>query len=347
MNEIIEQRKRKWTDFLNLESNTNRLICVYCSEGLPKPVPKYWELKEERIECAYQTFQKRMEHAQWLQDDSVPYLDMLTGTEIFAEALGAPVHRPKDNLPCAMPLIKSMEELYKIKIPRMEDTNLYILFEMAHKLRERAGKDVPLSLPDVQTPMDIAALLWEKSDFYATMFEEPEPILELAEKIKLFMFDFFDKWFAEFGKDFIAHCPPYYMPYGITMSEDEVGIVNSDMFRDFFAQELNDFGERYGAVGIHCCANANHQWENFSHVKNLRLMNLARTQDDFEKSVPVFKDTCAMWPSIISDENISLEPKLPDKTFDPKAHIAFDRWVKTKEEAIWTLAYYRELFEKT
>ena len=35
----------------------------------------------------------------WLNDDRIPYLDMTTGTEIFAETFGCKFHRPIDDMP--------------------------------------------------------------------------------------------------------------------------------------------------------------------------------------------------------------------------------------------------------
>jgi hypothetical protein len=39
------------------------------------------------------------------------------------------------------------------------------------------------------------------------------------------------------------------MPKGITLSEDEVGSVSSEMFQKFFLPELQDLSARYGGLG--------------------------------------------------------------------------------------------------
>ena len=38
--------------------------------------------------------------------------------------------------------------------------------------------------------------------------------------VKELMFEFLDEWFRRYGPSFMAHYPAYYMPNGITMSED-------------------------------------------------------------------------------------------------------------------------------
>lgn len=58
-----------------------------------------------------------------------------------------------------------------------------------------------LCLPDVQTPMDIAALIWDKNYFFAAMIEEPEAVKELAHKVSRLYFAFFDEWFRRYGAE--------------------------------------------------------------------------------------------------------------------------------------------------
>jgi len=292
------ERKQKWIDFYDPASSVKRMYIVSCNEGMPPRPMLWWENKDQRIEWAYERCQRQIEHMEYIDDDSIPHLSLITGTEIFAEAFGCDVHKPQDNNPFALPMVTNASEAAKIKIPRIEDTKLSLIFEMADKLRDRIGNaEVPFAMLDIQTPMDIAALIWEKSDFYAAMYESPEVVKELSEKIKTFMFDFFDTWFARYGKEFIAHYPDYYMPYGITMSEDEIGAVSSGMYKEFFAGEINEFSDRYGAIGVHCCAHSKHQWENLKSIHNLKLLNLVLNVELTNRSVKFFSDTCVQMPA--------------------------------------------------
>lgn len=78
---------------------------------------------------------------------------------------------------------------------------------------------------------------------------------------------------------FIAHFPDYYMPHGLTLSADEVGGVSPAMFERFFLPELSSLSRRYTALGVHCCANARHQWEGFKRIPNLAMLNLVQPLD--------------------------------------------------------------------
>lgn len=335
MNEEIKRRKQSWIDFANPKSNVTRLLTVDYSESMPARPLLWWENAGERVQWSYERFSRQMEGLTWLNDNTIPYMSMITGTEIFAEAFGCNVHKPLDNNPFALPLVTDVSQLKRVKLPRLEDTKLMILFDMADKLKELGGKDALLSLPDVQTPIDIAALIWEKSDFFAAMYEEPQAVKELAAMVKELLFEFFDKWFARYGKEFIAHYPDYYMPFGITMSEDEIGAVSSDMYKAFFRDELHEFAEHYGAIGIHCCADSKHQWQNLKEIPNLKILNLIRDREETVESLNFFRDVCGQYPAelLTSHEEIDNAESL---------HLANYISVKTKKAAKEIADYFAE-----
>jgi hypothetical protein len=45
------------------------------------------------------------------------------------------------------------------------------------------------------------------------------------------------------------------------------------MFEDFCLPTLVDLSETYGGLFVHCCATADHQYESFRKIPNLRGMN--------------------------------------------------------------------------
>ena len=272
----IEARKQRWRDFLSMDPSTHYVYQItYQPDSLPRPLP--WpDKKAERIAWAWETYQRHLARIEWLPDDSIPFLDTYTGTEIFAEAFGCQVYRPEDDMPFALPLVHNAREASRLEAPDLSAAPLALLFEIADELRRRAGPEALVRLVDIQSPMDIAALIWDKNDLYAAMIEAPEAVRELAAKVKELQVAFFDEWFGRYGREFMAHYPNYYMPQGITLSEDEVGAVSQQMFLDLFLPELVELSQRYGGIGMHCCATARHQWENFKKVPNLRLLNFVQ-----------------------------------------------------------------------
>ena len=180
----IEGRKARWKKFMNPDSPPGFMLMVrYDEPGGPPWPAAYPEKKRERIEWALTLYERQMRQAAWLRDDFIPYLNMNTGTEIFAEAFGCRVHRPEGSNPCAIPLIHSASQVAALKVPDLSAPSLSILFEMADELRRRAGPGALLRTVDIQSPMDIAALIWDKNSFYLGIVETPDAVKELADKV--------------------------------------------------------------------------------------------------------------------------------------------------------------------
>ena len=116
----IEARKRTWQQLLDMDSDTTRALVLGVSSDTPDMPPLWREKKQERIEWAWESYTRHMERIEWLDDDSVPFLNNITGTELFAEAFGCDVHRPPESNPCAMPLIHGSEGVSKLKVPDLD-----------------------------------------------------------------------------------------------------------------------------------------------------------------------------------------------------------------------------------
>jgi len=336
MSKHVDARKNRWREFLRPESDPGWLFICELPREDAQAVFRLLRPNNTaaRVDYALREHEKQLRRAEVLHDDLVPHLNVLTGTEIFAEAFGCQVHRPEGNMPCAMPLIHTAEEVKKIKVPRLEDTPLMELFDIADALREKADCDAVLRIPDIQSPMDIAALVWEKSEMLLAMVLEPEAVEELARKAAQLLTAFLDQWFTRYGTEYVAHCPDYFIGNGISVSEDEVGIVSGDMFEQFFRPHLVALSERYHGLGIHCCADARHQWDNFNRLPNLRLLNISRGKHQWREA----KEAYGFFNHSIAQMHYGWFPEGPLESclaqYPPNAKVVMKPTPRTLDEAI-------------
>ena len=268
-------------------------------------VSLYWpENAAAHAEWALKHYGDQMRRMAWLRDDTIPCLNLLGGTEIFAECLGCPVLRKDTAMPFALPAVRSAEEAVKIKKPNLMDTPLRVQFDKADYVHRREPEAL-LHLPDIQSPLDVAALVWEKGEFYCAVIEEPEAVRQLCEVCYELICDFLDEWFDRYGTEYVAHYPDYPMHGGITLSEDEIGIINRELFEAFSLPYLNRLSRRYGGIGIHCCANSQHQWPSLLKVEGLKMLNLNQPEQVMEKAIPFFAAHTTQYPMGISREELS------------------------------------------
>ncbi len=294
--DLIRTRTQRWLDFYQ-GSPARFLYLINIQEDAPeRPWPNPDKFLE-RQEWAWDKYNRMVERLHWLDDDSIPYLDVYTGTEIFAEAFGCRVHYSNDNMPFALPRVETWQEAEKLKIPELATSPLARLLEMMSSLRQKAGEQALVKMVDMQSPMDISALIWDKNAFYAAMVESPEAVIDLSSRVSEFLVQFLDTWYQEFGRSFLAHYPDFYVPYGITLSEDEIGVVNPAMFDQFFLPELVALSKRYGQIGIHCCAHARHQWSNLLKIPGLFMLNLVQPEPVVKEAYRYFGAHCAQMHS--------------------------------------------------
>ncbi len=209
-------------------------------------------------------------------DDSVPVAKVGTGTQLFAHAFGCKVHIPSGDNPCALPMAASAEEAEKIEMPDIwKSACLYRVFELAEAVRRELGPDTALAPCDLQTGFDIANLIWNKTDLLCSLIENPDAVKRLSAKCALLLKTFLLELRKEFPTMSPCHCPGNWVPpgSGAWVSNDEVGILSPAQFGEFCLPELIDLSHTFGGLGMHCCADAEHQFPGFKHIPNFYAFN--------------------------------------------------------------------------
>lgn len=333
--------KKRWTNLLIPKTPGRKFTYIvnFVDDECPVFEPKGGNYVKERSEYLARYYEYNMKRMEWLPDDYIPCIDMTTGTEVFGEAFGCKVYRPKDNMPFAIPMVKTSSEASKVKVPKLEDTKFSELFEIADRTVQLIGAGALTKLPDMQCPMDIVATIWDKTYLFVAMLEEPEAVKELCHKVSEFVTSFLDEWFRRYGKDFMAHHPDYYMPQGVTFSIDEVGSISPALFNEFFLDELNYFSNRYGGLGFHCCANAKHQWDNFKKINNLRLINFNQPEKVLEKAYTSFAGTAAQMHVPVTRDTLKKPGQFPED-----ARVVVSVWADNKADAINMSGLLEELY---
>ena len=324
----IEERKNSWLDFYAGEKRA--LVQVQMDYG--KPVFPAPDTMDKFFNHVLNKYRIQMDCLDWLDDDRVPCISALMGTDIFARAFGSPVVYPMDTMPFARPFVFSASDAAKIKKPVLEKSTLMETFEFGLKLQKAAEPGILLQLPDIQSPMDIAALIWDKTDFFMALYDEPQAVKDLTGMIAELMIEFLDLWFKTFGKEFIAHYPDYYMPFGLTVSEDEIGSISTEQFVEFCMPGLCQLSEHFGGkIGIHCCANSKHQWPVMKTIPGMIMLNINQSDSVVKEATSFFKDG----PGLINEPHQS-------KLTDFGAKVVLQGFANSKDKALEVLTELRE-----
>jgi len=104
------------------------------------------------------------------------------------------------------------------------------------------------------------------------MHENPEAVKRLVAKCECLLGSFLGEFQRMIPNCNLCHCPRAWAPHelGVWLSEDEVGSMSSAMFEEFCLPSLERLSRTFGGLFMHCCAAADHQYEGFKRVPNLR-----------------------------------------------------------------------------
>ena len=274
----INRNKRFLTDLFSGPFRGHAIIAD--PEGIAPPesgdVTTSRKPMSEWVDWETRVYESKVARTEALDDDAVPCIRAWTGTELFAAAMGCSVHVYEDNIPPGTrPLVFTAEEAGRLPEPTLAGPVFDRAFDYIRRLRERVGPDVPVSIPDIQSAFDIAALIWNKQDMFVAVYDSPDAVKRLVAKCQRLLKAFFVEFGRSFGEVSFCHCPYAWAPpeLGVWLSEDEAGAISCAAFEEFCLPHLVDLSRTFGGLFMHCCAAADHQYASFLKIPNLRGLN--------------------------------------------------------------------------
>jgi hypothetical protein len=242
-------------------------------------------------------------------DDSVPFVNLNANTGVFAAAFGCALTVHEGSNASARPAVRTAAEADALPQPRWQDVPTLVRHvELARLVAGRLGHEVPLGVPDIQSPFDVAALVWDKAELMVAMVEDPEAVLRLVEKCERLIGDFLADYFAMFPQANAAHCPgSAWAPasLGLWLSEDEVGAMSPAMFARFCLPSLTRLSRRFGGISLHCCATADHQYAGFQRIPGLRALNRVYQQPGPGPAIRAFSGRSVLIPAWCGPDEVA------------------------------------------
>jgi len=105
--------------------------------------------------------------------------------------------------------ISDVEQVADIKIPNVREGRTGEILQKMAEMLENLPADTLIRLPDIQSPLGVAELMWDQS-FYMALLTNPEEVHQLLEKIS---FNYINRITRELGPLFYHSCTwtdPYF-----------------------------------------------------------------------------------------------------------------------------------------
>lgn len=249
--------------------------CYFGFGNNPMPAD-YWTNPASMVRYQEQGFEK---HLKLVDDDTVPYFMPWFGTGVLASGFGCKIKDATgfgDDPGVISTCVETVEDIANLRIPDPYKDGLMpkVLDFMDYA---RMNSDLPVGLTDMNSPLCTAAQLCGYDKLFVWMYEEPEAVRELMDKIV----EAFITW-VKVQKEHIGEplnssngLQGVWSPegVGVWVSDDDLVSVSPGLYEEFVVPANSRVFEAFGGGFVHFCGRGIHQIDNLLKTKNIRGIN--------------------------------------------------------------------------
>jgi hypothetical protein len=227
------------------------------------------------------------------------FLEPWYGIGAVPAAYGADYVWNGNMAPATTPLFKTVDEALAAGYEEIEKTPVgrHIL-EMTEYFLEMTGGKIPISLSDVQSPLDSAAALIDTSEFYMACLEDPDSVKKLLERVTDITVRFCKRQAAMIGEQLVFPGHGFSSSRnfaGLGFSDDNSIMLSPETHEEVCGDSMVRFGRAFGGFAFHCCGNWSKKTETIKTLSGLKTVDGAftiRTDPSPNPAAP-FRDSFA------------------------------------------------------
>lgn len=210
------------------------------------------------------------------QADIANFLEPWYGIGYIAGCFGGKYEFSDGQAPAVKPLFHSVQELLKAEPIPIERTPAgRRILEMTEFFMDKTKGRVPVSMTDVQSPINMLSYLLPITDLFMEVYDNPDGVREAAMMTAALLADFLEKQRVIIGDALASPGHGFASSRilkGIGLSDDNSIMIAEEDYRELFQPADEWLGEQFGGVVFHSCGN----WEQKIHmVKNMKGIFMA------------------------------------------------------------------------
>ncbi|MDR3168154.1 MAG: hypothetical protein LBT93_09425 [Treponema sp.] len=205
------------------------------------------------------------------------FLEPWYGIGAVPAAYGAEYQWHGENAPATAPLFNTLEEALAHEPREIEETPVgRHIINMINYFMEKTRGLLPLSLSDVQSPLNAAAALVDTSEFYAACIEEPELTEKLLDRVCGLTIRFCKKQAAIIGENLVfpghgfSSCRSF---GGAGFSDDNSIMLSPETHRDLCGPSMRAFADAFGGFAFHSCGDWSGRTETVKDLPGLKMVD--------------------------------------------------------------------------
>ena len=195
-------------------------------------------------------------------------------THTVALAFGCEAVFTSEGKEWIVPRITDVGQVREIEIPDAKGGRTGEILEKMAEMMEHFPWDTLIRLPDIQSPLGVAELMWDQS-FYLALLTHPEEVHILLEKISLFTINYINEIRKLLGNRYnpATHPQVWAPPEGYYMSDDVNSMLSPEQHLDFSIHYINRITRELGPLFYHSCTWTDPYFGNIEKLEGVRAVN--------------------------------------------------------------------------
>jgi len=217
--------------------------------------------------------QKSMEY----RADVPNFLEPWYGIGAVASSFGIDYTWHEGQAPAFAPKFSSIQEALEAPVVPVKDTPIgRHTLDMIEYFLEETGGRVPISLCDVQSPFNTAAMMVDMNALFTAFYDGPDQVVELLDRIAQLLIDFTHEQISRIGEPLVwpGHGFASSRVFeGLGMSDDYSILVSADQYRRFAAPALVRAAADFNGPVFHSCGNWSSPASVIRQIPGLRMVD--------------------------------------------------------------------------
>jgi len=211
------------------------------------------------------------------------FLEPWYGIGTIAAAYGASYRWADGQAPAITPLFNTVKEALEYDPVPVKQTDIgrHTLEMIEYFLEQTKGK-VPISLADIQSPLNAACNIVDISGFMMDTVLNPQNIVEFLDRMATLLIDFTREQLKLIGDNIVwpGHGFASSKEFsGIGMSDDNMLMLSGASYVDLIIPAVEKFGNAFGGPVFHSCGNWADRVEYVKKIKNLKAVDGAFSEE--------------------------------------------------------------------
>ncbi|WP_319559200.1 uroporphyrinogen decarboxylase family protein [Marispirochaeta sp.] len=270
-------------DFISGKINT----LVYRRFRVPEVFASVSADMKRSLELQLGALKESMEYA----GDIPNFLEPWYGIGTIASAFGCEYIWHEDQAPATVPPFSSFKEALEIDPVEIENTPIgKHTLDMTEYFLEKTKGRLPMSLSDVQSPLNASGYLVDTNNYYLGLYDDPENFKLLLERIVDLMVQFYKKQMEMIGSCLVLPGHGFASSRvftGVGMSDDNITMLSPDLYRELVLPAVNRFSVEMGGVVFHSCGNWSNKIDVVKEMKGLYCVDGAFSSETDPDPNPV------------------------------------------------------------